>query len=96
MNYEETKLVDNESTQQFELTISGLRSFIDYKIKDGKAYLNHTEVPKELEGKGIAALLVSKTLEYLDRRGFKVVPGCSYIQHYLKRNPQWNRLLTDR
>lgn len=90
---EDVELINNESARQFELTISGCRSFIDYKTDGNRVYLNHTEVPKELSGKGIAALLVTKTLQYLDARGLKAVPGCSYVQHFLQRNPDWMRIV---
>ena len=49
MKYEEIPLVNNEAIHNFELTVEGYRAFIDYKKKDDKIYLIHTEVPVELE-----------------------------------------------
>ena len=89
----ETNFVNNEAIRNFELTIEGYRAFIDYKMKDNKIFLVHTEVPKELEGKGVAAMLVQKTFQYIEERGLKIVPLCAYIQHYLKRHPEWNRIV---
>lgn len=94
MNVNEPALINNESIHNFEMTIDGHRSFIDYRINGGKVHLIHTEVPKELEGKGVAALLVQKTFEYLEERGLKIVPICPYVQHFLKRHPEWNRIVT--
>jgi uncharacterized protein len=93
MNQKEAEVVDNTAAHNFEIYIDGHRSFIDYKIRDGKIYLIHTEVPEVLQGKGIAASLVEKTLEYIERNGLKIVPLCSYVQAYLKRHPEWNRLV---
>ena len=95
MNYEEAALINNESIQKFELIIDGYRSFIEYKVKGDRIYLMHTEVPKELAGKGIAGILVRKAFEQLEKDGAEVVPQCSYILHFLKRNPEWNRIVEE-
>ncbi|KAA8476114.1 hypothetical protein BDE36_3058 [Arcticibacter tournemirensis] len=95
MKYNDIKLVNNESKQRYELTVEGLLSFIDYEIKDNIIYLTHTEVPEELEGKGIAAGMVEKAFNDIEERGLKLVPYCSYVATFLKRHPQWNRLLSE-
>lgn len=93
MKYPDIPLVNNTAAHNFELTIDGVVSFIDYKQKGDKIYLIHTEVPEELEGKGIAAALVEKTFEYLEQHNLKMIPLCTYIVAFLKRHPEWNRLL---
>ncbi|OKS85622.1 GNAT family N-acetyltransferase [Mucilaginibacter polytrichastri] len=95
MSYEDIQLVNNEAIHHFELVVEDHRAFIDYKIKGDKAYLIHTGVPAELEGKGVAAAIVTKTLEYLEAHHLKLVPLCIYVQAYLKRHPEWNRLLAN-
>ncbi|WP_345955867.1 GNAT family N-acetyltransferase [Mucilaginibacter sp. PAMB04168] len=93
MKYPDIELVNNEAIHNFELVVDGHRSFIDYKIKDEKIYLIHTEVPAELKGKGVAEAIVEKTFSYIEQHHLKLVPMCTYVQVYLKRHPQWNRLL---
>jgi predicted GNAT family acetyltransferase len=95
MKYEEIKLVNNETDHRFELTVEGYTAFIDYKIKKDKAYLIHTEAPEELKGKGVAEALVEKTLIYLEEQHLKLVPLCPYVQLFLKRHPDWNRLVAE-
>jgi uncharacterized protein len=95
MKYEETELIDNKLHHNFELWIDGERAFIDYK-KNGKTiYFLHTEVPKTLEGKGVAAALVEKALKYLDEQRYRLIPLCSYTQLFLRRHPEWYRLVDE-
>ncbi|WP_448699798.1 GNAT family N-acetyltransferase [Mucilaginibacter sp. AW1-3] len=93
MNYDNTPLIDNEAIHNFEITVEDHRAFIDYLKKDGKIYLVHTEVPAELEGKGVAAALVEKVFRSIEAKHLKIVPLCPYVQHYLKRHPDWQRIV---
>lgn len=91
--YENIQLHNNTDIHNFEMFVDGHRAFIDYKLRDGVYFLIHTEVPIELEGHGVAAALVEKVFKYFDNNGYKVVPYCAYIKAYLKRHPDWNRLI---
>jgi predicted GNAT family acetyltransferase len=93
MDFDDIELVNNEAIHNFELVVDGYRSFIDYKQKGDKLYLIHTEVAPELKGKGVAEALVEKTFRYMETNGLKLVPLCVYVQLFLKRHPEWNRLL---
>ncbi|WP_207423638.1 GNAT family N-acetyltransferase [Desertivirga brevis] len=95
MKYQEIALIDNKGAHNFELWVEGKKSFIDYKQRGDKVYILHTEVPEELEGKGVAAALVEKTLRYLDENQFRLVPLCSYTQLFLRRHPEWYKLVDD-
>ncbi len=93
MNPEEAVLVKDTAARQYQLAIDGHTAFIDYKQQGKKVYLIHTEVPAELGGRGIAATLVNKTLTDMENNGEVLVPLCPYVRAYLKRHPEWNRLL---
>jgi predicted GNAT family acetyltransferase len=93
MNYPDIELINNEAIHNLELFVEGHRAFIDYKIKDNKIYLIHTEVPAELKGKGVAEAIVEKALTYIEQKDLKLVPLCAYVQIFLKRHPEWNRLV---
>lgn len=89
MTYQEIELIDNIEKHRFELWAEEKCSFIDYELEGNHLILVHTEVPEELEGKGIAAALVEKTLQHLQEHNLKMQPLCSYIKVYLKRHPEW-------
>ena len=94
MQYEEIELTDNKEDHLYELWVDGKKSFIEYQPgENNKIVLLHTEVSKDLEGTGVAAALVRKTFELLEMQDQKVIPVCSYIRLFLKRNREWNRLL---
>jgi predicted GNAT family acetyltransferase len=93
MQFEDIPLVNNPGRHKFEMVVDGEHAFINY-LKHGDAYyLIHTEVPENLQGKGLAGALVEKTLKYLEENHFKMRPFCQYVQFFLKRHPEWNRLV---
>jgi uncharacterized protein len=91
--YDELLLANNQAIHSFEMIVNGQRAFIDYKQRGDTYYLIHTEVPKALQGQGIAAALVERTFKYLEENHLKMRPYCEYIQAYLKRHPEWERLV---
>ena len=93
MKFDDIELVNNEVIHNFELMVDGHRSFIDYQVRGEKIYLIHTEVPEVLQGRGVAEALVEKAFTYIEGKGMKVVPLCAYIQIFLKKHPEWNRVV---
>ncbi|HTH83492.1 MAG TPA: GNAT family N-acetyltransferase [Mucilaginibacter sp.] len=91
--YEDIPLTNNTAIHNFEITVDDHRAFIDYKQIKDRVFLLHTEVPHVIEGHGVAAALVEKTLKYIEDNHLKMVPYCQYIKVFLKRHPEWNRLL---
>ena len=47
------QLIENAAVKQYEFHIDGFIPKIEYIKVKGKIFLTHTEVPVELEGKGI-------------------------------------------
>ena len=91
----ETKqsLIDNSEAKQYEFHTDGYTPFIEYiKAKD-KIFLTHTEVPKELEGKGVGSALVKAVLEEVDQMNLTLVPLCPFVAMYIKRHPEWKKLV---
>jgi len=84
---------DHKDMRRFELEVEGHIAFTEYERTGNRIFLTHTEVPKELEGTGVGAALVEKTLQHIEANGWKLVPYCPYVQAYLRRHPEWQRIL---
>jgi predicted GNAT family acetyltransferase len=88
-----TPLIDNTEAKRYEMHIDGYVPIIEYiKAKD-KIFLTHTEVPKDLEGKGIGSKLVKAVLEDVERQELTLVPLCPFVAAYIKRHPEWRKLV---
>ncbi|MGB3304533.1 GNAT family N-acetyltransferase [Gordonia sp. (in: high G+C Gram-positive bacteria)] len=60
---------------------------------DGSLILLHTVVTENYGRAGLARLLTSKVLDELDASGTPIVPVCTYVQGFLTRFPQYQRLV---
>ena len=86
----------NKEKHRFEMSINGEYAIINYRQTGDVVNLIHTEVAEPLEGHGVAAALAKKTFQYLEDHQLKMVPSCSYVQHYLHRHPEWYRIVADK
>lgn len=59
------------------------------KAANGTITIDHTGVPPEYEGRGIAAKLVNKAIADAREQGFKITPVCSYVVAQFRRHPEW-------
>ena len=87
------KLVNNEQAKQYELHIDELVARVEYMRVQNNIYLTHTEVPVKLEGKGIGAAIVKQVLQDIEKRNLTLVPLCPFVTLYLKRHPEWKKLV---
>jgi uncharacterized protein len=83
---------DNTERNRFELDADGHIAFSNYKRSDGLLTILHTEVPKELEGRGIGSALVRGLLEIARAQGLKVHAVCPFVKSYLDRHPEYSNL----
>lgn len=89
------EVLKNEASHRFELHVEGYTAFIDYKEKVDSIYLIHTESPKELAGRGVATALIEKTLAYLEKHQYRLVPLCPLVVAYIKRHKEWTRIVRE-
>lgn len=80
--------------QRYQLELEpGQWARLDYQREGHLLHLNHTIVPPALRGKNAASTLLAYALEDIERQGQKINPVCTYVQSYLKRNPDWQHLV---
>jgi predicted GNAT family acetyltransferase len=82
-------VIDNKEEKRFEIHQDGFVAFEDYKLFDGGISYLHTEVPKDLEGKGIASALAKYILDYAIENNLKVKPYCPYIKAYIDKHGEY-------
>ena len=54
---------------------------------------DHTFVPPEMRGQGVAQVLVEALVADAREQGFRIVPQCSYVAAQFRRHPEWADLL---
>lgn len=91
--YLTTPLIKNTDKSCFELATGDFTTFIEFKEHGKKIWLIHTEAPEELKGKGSATAIIEKTLTYIEENGYKLIPLCPFVAAYLKRHPEWTRVV---
>jgi len=84
---------DNKDKRRFELAVDGRTAFSQYRLAPGAITFLHTEVPKELEGRGIGSKLVRGELQAVRALGLKVVAKCPFVAAYIRKHPEFQDLL---
>ena len=88
----ETVTITHEPDRKgFFASIDGHKAELTYRVEpDGTLAYNHTYVPEELRGKGIAGKITRYALEWARENGKKVRPVCPYIVSFVKKNPEFD------
>ena len=81
-------VIDNTDASRFELRADGQLAELVYRIRGDRLVLIHTEVPVELEGRGIGGRLVTAALDRAAREGLTLVPLCPFARGWLERHPE--------
>ena len=83
----------NEAKSRFETTVEGQLAEAGYERRPGMIVFTHTNVPKELEGRGIAGEMVRAGLDYARAQKLGVVAECTYVSRFIERHPEYQDLL---
>lgn len=89
----ELEIIHNQDNGRFETSVEGQVAFVKYIRNGEQLIIVSTSVPKELEGRGIAAALTKYALEYAIENELSVDAVCSYTQVYINRHPEYKSLL---
>ena len=86
-------VIDNPTEHRYELTVDGHLAGAYYKLSDDVITFVHTEVPKELGGRGIGSQLVKGALDDVRARNLKVVAQCPFVAGYIGKHADYSDLL---
>lgn len=78
---------NNTTKNRFELEAEGKVAFTDYTLSEGAIELRHTEVPPELEGKGIGSALAKHSLDFAKANNLEAIVSCPFISKWQQRHP---------
>jgi predicted GNAT family acetyltransferase len=68
----------------------GSEAEMTYQRRDAATIVaDHTGVPPQYRGKGIAEQLVERAMNDARASGGKIVPVCSYVAAQFRRHPEW-------
>ena len=86
-------VVHNTAAKRFEVSVEGKVAYSKYLLAGEMIVIEHTEVPVELEGKGIASLIVRTALDYARAQKLKVMPLCPFTAGFIHRHPEYQDLV---
>jgi len=80
--------------KRFEIRTDGCpAAFLHYLFVDEFVIFEHTFVPVELRGQGLAVHLVRAALGEARQRQWRVVPRCDYVADFITRHPEFSDLI---
>jgi uncharacterized protein len=80
------QVTDNQAESRFELDTDGHVAVLMYRRNGKRLVLIHTDVPAELEGRGIGGRLVVAAIDRAAHDGLTIVPLCPFARSWLERH----------
>jgi hypothetical protein len=93
MSQRQYTVTNDASSRRFQVELDHQIAFIDYYRVDSRILFTHTEVPRTLEGQGIAGAMAKAALEFAQAEQLEVVPLCPFVRGYIDRHPQYEALV---
>ena len=81
------------TTGRFEIEQDGRVAYLEYELSGSVITLSHTEIPKELRGKGLASELAKTALDWARERHLRVDVVCPSVAAYIERHPEYAALV---
>ena len=85
----------NEAHGEYRAIVPGSDAVgrLTWRAQGEARVADHTLVPPEIGGQGVAAALVDALVRDAREQGFTIVPQCSYVHAQFRRHPEWADLL---
>jgi len=85
-----TTIEHDEAQSRFTIHFEGEQAGVAEYERDGDRWVfTHTVVEPKFSGQGLAGKLVGHALDKVVADGGTIVPVCSYVAGYVRKNPQY-------
>jgi hypothetical protein len=83
--------LDQGARGEFHAKVEGSDTIgrLTYRREGEVMVADHTIVPPEIGGRGVAGKLVEALVADARKFGWKIVPECSYVEAAFRRHPDW-------
>ncbi len=84
----------DEEAQEFSIDLDGEQAELTYALpEDNVMDFQHTFVPENYRGEGVANQLIETGLKYAENKKFKVIASCPAVAAYVRRHQEYEPLL---
>jgi uncharacterized protein len=91
---EQAVVVNNVDKSRYELRVGDrLIGLAQYRRRNGRIVLTHTEVDESCSGRGFGSALVAAALDDAKRQGLMVTPLCPFVADYIRRHTEYESLV---
>ncbi|MBB4614340.1 GNAT family N-acetyltransferase [Novosphingobium taihuense] len=83
--------LDQGARGEYHAKVEGSEAIgrLTYQRQGDVVVADHTLVPTEIGGRGVAGELVKALIADARKFGFKIEPQCSYVEAAFRRHPEW-------
>ena len=90
----EVNVKHDKDNQEFSVQLEEDQAELAYAMpREDVMDFQHTFVPEDFRGKGVANKLIQTALEYAQDNKFKVIASCPTVAAYIRRHKQYEGLL---
>ncbi|MBY0292574.1 MAG: N-acetyltransferase [Alphaproteobacteria bacterium] len=88
-------ITHDKDHNQFMVIVEGKTATLKYSILADEKTLDYysTYVPSELRGRQIGQELAKFALDFAVDNGYQVIPTCSFVEQFIKRNPEYKKIV---
>ena len=87
------KLQNNEFLRQFETSVNGSLTIIEYAVQERKIFLTKLVIPGDVNDVEFEENLIKSVLEFISEKNLRVVPTSPKIAGFVRRNKSYKSLL---
>jgi uncharacterized protein len=85
---------EGETGGRYVTVVDGHEAEMTYsRAGTSRIIIDHTDVPKELGGRGAGVALVRRAVEDARAAGIKIIPLCPFAKAQIEKHKEWQDIL---